>query len=161
MPKERNYYRFEVKYQRKVVMYGISENPKHEILSFNDKIFTHYNIIGPAVTKDSAENWLDKKLKMYRRGHGGYNPEYNRTDTVDLKPNAEMIETQPFIVDSNIKEEPIYGLKIKITGMDWNRVQSMFKTIKEQVKDYPDLDGTGHATEPNENGEFESDFFFN
>ena len=43
------------------------------------KKFTRLLVVGPAVTKETAEKWEEDSLATYRRSHGGKNPKYNKT----------------------------------------------------------------------------------
>lgn len=77
--RSRNYYRYELRDGRRIVYIGITNNPprrepEHES---EGKQFTNMNVVGPAVTKESAEQWEKKRLEQYRRSHGGKNPKYN------------------------------------------------------------------------------------
>ncbi|MFO7967290.1 MAG: GIY-YIG nuclease family protein [Archaeoglobaceae archaeon] len=79
MPKKkRNYYRYELKNGRKKVYVGITKDPERRREDHKDnKRFTKMNVVGPAVTKGTAERWEEEKLKKYRKNHGGRNPRYN------------------------------------------------------------------------------------
>jgi len=81
MPK-RNYNRYQLKDGQKVVYIGITNDPERRVAEHQDegKRFNRMNIVGPAVTKRSAENWEEESLEKYRRSHGGDNPRYNATD---------------------------------------------------------------------------------
>lgn len=81
MVKKRDYSRYELKNGNNVLYVGITDNPeRREVEHKEDKNFSHMNIIGPKVTKDSAEEWEEKRLEQYRENHGGKNPKYNETD---------------------------------------------------------------------------------
>ena len=81
MAKERNNYRYELKDGKKVVYKGYTNNPERRENEHEDegKRFTHMNIVGPAVTKETAENWEEESLEAYRKSHNGKNPKYNKT----------------------------------------------------------------------------------
>ena len=82
MAKSRNHYRYELRDQGKIVYVGETNNPerREEEHKNQGKRFGSINVIGPAVTRDSAEKWEEKRLEQYRRSHGGKNPRYNETD---------------------------------------------------------------------------------
>jgi len=82
MPKRRDYHRYELKQQRKVVYKGITNNPERREEEHKDggKLFSNMKIIGPSVTKKTAEDWEEKSLQSYRDSHGGINPKYNELD---------------------------------------------------------------------------------
>jgi len=80
--KKRDHSRYELRDGHELVYVGISKDPdqrakQHE----NDgKKFTSMNIVGPAVSKDSADRWEEQRLEMYRKNHGGNNPRHNKTN---------------------------------------------------------------------------------
>lgn len=82
MAKNRNYYRYELKQHRKVVYRGITKDPERREMEHRNegKRFTHMKIVGPAVTKEAAEEWEEKSLESFRKSHGGRNPKYNETE---------------------------------------------------------------------------------
>ena len=82
MSKRRNYYRYELKDGKKVVYRGITDNPDRRENEHNQtgKRFSQLNIIGPSVTKPTAEKWEEKSLESYRTSHKGKNPKYNKTN---------------------------------------------------------------------------------
>lgn len=82
MSKKRNYYRYKLWDQGKIVQYGITNDPERREAEHKDegKRFSTFSKEGPAVTKDSAEEWEEQKLKSYREHHRGKNPRYNETD---------------------------------------------------------------------------------
>lgn len=82
MSNKRNYHRYELWDQGKIVQYGITNDPeRRESEHENDgKRFSTFSTKGPAVTKTSAEEWEEQKLKDYRAHHHGKNPRYNETD---------------------------------------------------------------------------------
>ena len=80
--KARDTHRYELRDGRKIVGFGISDDPERraEEHSRDRKRFTSMNVVGPAVTRESAETWEEKRLEAYRKGHSGRNPRYNKTD---------------------------------------------------------------------------------
>jgi predicted GIY-YIG superfamily endonuclease len=79
---KRNYHRYELKQGRKVVYRGITNNPERREEEHKDegKRFSRMSIVGPTVTKESAEKWEEKSLEAYRENHRGKSPKYNETD---------------------------------------------------------------------------------
>lgn len=79
MPKKRNYYRYELWDNKKLVYIGITDNPKRRLQEhkIEGKKFTRMKIVGRAVTKETAEKWEENRLRTYRRHHKGRNPKYN------------------------------------------------------------------------------------
>lgn len=82
MTKRRNYHRYELKRGNDILYIGITNDPeeREEEHRTDGKRFGHMRIVGPAVTKDTAEEWEEERLEAYRRSHGGRNPRYNETD---------------------------------------------------------------------------------
>ena len=80
--RKRNYYRYELKKENKVLYKGITNNPerREEEHKKEGKRFSNMKIIGPVVTKPSAEEWEEKSLEIYRKNHGGKNPRYNKLE---------------------------------------------------------------------------------
>lgn len=77
----RDTYRYELKQGRKVVYRGITNDPERRCSEHSDdKNFTHMNIIGPRVTRESAEQWEKESLAAYRKTHQGNNPKYNKNN---------------------------------------------------------------------------------
>lgn len=78
--RERGHYRYELRRGHKIVYFGITNNPQRRVSQHDnsEKNFTHMNILGPAVTKETAEQWEKQKLEQYRRNHYGDNPKYNK-----------------------------------------------------------------------------------
>lgn len=79
---KRNYCRYNLKDRHKIVYKGITKDPEQREEQHRDegKKFTHMQIFGPSVKKDTAEKWEEESLKQYRYDHGGKNPRYNKTD---------------------------------------------------------------------------------
>jgi len=82
MSKKRAHFRYELRDQGKIVYVGITDDPERREGEHQNegKHFTSVNIVGPAVTKNSAELWEEKRLEQYRRSHGGKNPRYNKME---------------------------------------------------------------------------------
>lgn len=79
---KRNYHRYNLKKNRNIVYKGITRNPVRREKQHRDerKNFDNLQIVGPAVTKKSAERWEEESLKQYRYSHKGKNPKYNETE---------------------------------------------------------------------------------
>lgn len=77
----RNHYRYELKQGYNVVYFGITKNPEFREMqhAHDGKRFSKMNVVGPVVTKETAERWEELRLAGYRRSHGGKNPLYNKT----------------------------------------------------------------------------------
>lgn len=78
--KPRDTYRYVLRDGRDVVQYGISDHPEvrayaHEL---DGKRFTGVSIAGPAVTRESAQDWERDMIEAYQRSHGGKKPRYNK-----------------------------------------------------------------------------------
>ena len=75
----RTYYRYELKDGRKVVYYGITNNPQRRLSEHqaDGKKFSTLNIKGPIVTKETAEEWEKNIIKTFAKNHSGKSPKYN------------------------------------------------------------------------------------
>ena len=72
--------RYELRDRRGRVLYvGITNNvDRRENAHRNEgKRFFDMYVMGPKVTRESAERWEEERLASYRRNHGGKNPRYN------------------------------------------------------------------------------------
>jgi len=80
MARKRDHYRYYLKKGRKILYIGITNDPerREEQHRKEGKNFTHMHIVGPSVTKESAEKWEEETLKKYRQQHNGNNPRYNK-----------------------------------------------------------------------------------
>lgn len=81
---DRDVYRYEMKMGRRVVFIGYAKEMREQgenHVKAGHK-FTHINVLPPRVTEKTAKRWMEKRLRTYRKGHSGINPEYNRTDTL-------------------------------------------------------------------------------
>ena len=78
----RGHFRYELKQGRRVVYVGVTNDPDAREQEHRDdgKRFSHLLVVGPAVTRDTAERWEEDRLEAFRRNHGGRNPRYNVTD---------------------------------------------------------------------------------
>ncbi len=82
MGMKRDHHRYELKDGREIVQFGITKRPpeiRETEHTGEGKRFTHMRVVGPAVTKETAEKWEEDSLATYRRSHGGKNPKYNKT----------------------------------------------------------------------------------
>lgn len=79
MRKDRNTWLYELKDGKKIVYFGISNDPdRREIQQANSgKRFTHMNIRSVALTRESAENREWDEIQKYQEQHGGRPPKYN------------------------------------------------------------------------------------
>jgi len=77
--RSRDHYRYELRDGREIVYIGITTDPaRRETEHTSDgRRFTSMNIVGTAVTKESAEQWEKERLEQYRKNHQGRNPRYN------------------------------------------------------------------------------------
>lgn len=82
MARRRNYYRYELKQDHKLVYVGITNNPTRREIehSKEGKRFTKMAVVGPVVTKKTAEKWEEERLSKYSKNHGGNTPSYNKTN---------------------------------------------------------------------------------
>jgi predicted GIY-YIG superfamily endonuclease len=78
--KPRDAYRYVLRDGRRIVQYGISNDPEARANEHagGRKRFTGMTVVGPAVTRDSALDWERSMIEAYRRSHGGRNPRYNK-----------------------------------------------------------------------------------
>jgi len=77
----RDTYRYELKDGVQIVQFGISNGPLDRMSEHvrDGKRFTHMNIVGPAVTRDSALDWERDRIEGYQWSHRGNRPRYNKT----------------------------------------------------------------------------------
>lgn len=78
----RNNYRYELRDGHKLVYVGITDDPERREQEHREERqrFGSMNVVGPSVTRQSAEQWEEERLEQYRGTHGGKNPRYNETD---------------------------------------------------------------------------------
>jgi len=83
MAKLRDTWLYEIKDGKKVVYYGISNDPDSRAIqhSSTGKKFTHINVKSVALTKKSAEKRERQEIQRYQRQHGGSPPKYNVAKT--------------------------------------------------------------------------------
>ena len=79
MPRPRDTHRYELWQGHRKVYIGITNDPgrregEHRAGGVD---FDRMEIVGPAVTRDSALDWEQDALDTYMQGHGGETPEYN------------------------------------------------------------------------------------
>jgi hypothetical protein len=78
--KKRDTYRYILKNGNSIEYIGITNDPKRRETEHNkDKCFGKMEIIGPAVSRESAENWETERLNTYAQNHGGNVPPANKT----------------------------------------------------------------------------------
>lgn len=79
MTKSRTY---ELWNKGKKVYIGESENPEERAEQHRQggKKFDRVNVTSRPMKKENAEKREADRLEAYRRGHGGKNPKYNKTD---------------------------------------------------------------------------------
>lgn len=77
---KRDSYRYELRKGHEIVYFGVSNNPERRAAEhlYEGKRFTHMNVTGPVVTRNSAMDWEEEKRDGYARNHRGYLPRYNR-----------------------------------------------------------------------------------
>lgn len=77
----RDCYNYDLKQGKKKVYSGITNDPERRLKEHNadGKKFSHMLVSGFAVKKETAKKREEEKLKIYRDGHNGGNPKYNKT----------------------------------------------------------------------------------
>ena len=81
MGSNRDTYRYELRDKRGRVLYvGITNDVEWREAEHraDGRRFFNLYVIGPRVTKASAEDWEEDRLASFRRNHGGKNPRYNQ-----------------------------------------------------------------------------------
>ena len=78
---DRDCYNYELKHGKKTVYKGITNDPERRLNEHDGdgKSFTHMKVSSSAVTRETAKKREEEKLKIYRNGHNGKNPKYNKT----------------------------------------------------------------------------------
>jgi predicted GIY-YIG superfamily endonuclease len=78
--KPRDTHRYVLRDGRKVVQYGISNDPEARAYehSGDRKRFTSVTVVGPPVTRESALDWETDRIETYQRSHSGRKPRYNK-----------------------------------------------------------------------------------
>ena len=75
---KRNTYPYVLKDRRKIVYIGITKDPKRREQEHKDegKRFSRM-VVGYPSSKETALKEEEKRIKRYKRGHGGKKPRYN------------------------------------------------------------------------------------
>lgn len=75
-------HRYILKRGKKIVCFGYAGDIRDRMGQHisNGHRFTHFIVESPRVTEKTARRWQMERMRVYRHGHGGINPEYNRTD---------------------------------------------------------------------------------
>lgn len=71
-----------LKDSKEIVQFGITKRPPKSRAAEHrseGRKFTHMLVVGPAVTRETAETWEEDSLAAYRRSHRGKNPKYSKT----------------------------------------------------------------------------------
>ena len=78
---KRDCYNYDLKQGKKIVYSGITNDIDRRIKNHDadGKKFYHAISYGSAVTRGTAKKREEEKLKIYRNGHNGKNPKYNKT----------------------------------------------------------------------------------
>ena len=76
----RDTHRYILRDGRQIVQFGISNGPldRAEEHRNDGKRFSSVEVVGPAVTRDSALDWERYRVESYQRSHGGRRPRYNK-----------------------------------------------------------------------------------
>ncbi|MBU7037633.1 MAG: GIY-YIG nuclease family protein [Theionarchaea archaeon] len=79
---KRDSWRYELRHGHEIVYIGITNDPERRETEHKSerKRFTNMNIVGPSVTRKTAEKWEEERLRTYRRNHRKKSPKYNKTD---------------------------------------------------------------------------------
>ncbi len=74
MPAPRDHYRYLLYHQGRIVYIGITNDPerREQEHRYEGKRFTSMSVLGPAVTRASAEHWEEQRREQYRRNHGAW-----------------------------------------------------------------------------------------
>ena len=85
--RSRNHRRYELFKGNRLVYVGITNNhdrreQEHES---EGKQFSRMDLVGPTVTKETAQKWERERLETYRKNHKGENPKYNISDLGGLE----------------------------------------------------------------------------
>lgn len=77
---KRNTYKYVLKDGNNIKYVGITDDPqRRESEHKRDKDFKKMEIIGQAVSRESAEKWETERINQYRRNHNGQVPPLNKT----------------------------------------------------------------------------------
>jgi hypothetical protein len=76
----RDTHRYILRDGRKIVQFGITNGAIDRAMEHlrDHKRFTSINVVGPAVTRDTALDWERDRIENYQRTHGGSRPRYNK-----------------------------------------------------------------------------------
>lgn len=73
-------HKYVLKDGNKILYVGITDNPqRRESEHRQNKDFQKMEVIGRAVTRQSAEKWETERIEQYRRNHNGNVPPFNKT----------------------------------------------------------------------------------
>ena len=79
---ERDTVRYELHDGNKVVYVGITNDPKRRAQEHStDKEFGNMVIVGPKVSRTTAEAWETERIQTYKQNHNGNRPQYNQNDS--------------------------------------------------------------------------------
>ncbi len=82
MSEKRDTFRYELLNGDEMVAVGTSHSP-HRVArdySADGLEVSDVRIIGPAISREAAEIWVEQRLDEYRRENDGKNPRYNPTE---------------------------------------------------------------------------------
>lgn len=78
----RDTYRYELRRGGNVLYVGITKNPERRVIEHSaNKDFGSMHIVGPRVSRQTAEAWETQRIDTYKRNHGGNRPMYNLNDS--------------------------------------------------------------------------------
>ena len=79
MANKRDTWVYELRKGRKIVYYGITNNPqaREEEHKASGKTFTHMNLKSRAMCRENAEKRETDEIQRYQKQHGGKAPKYN------------------------------------------------------------------------------------
>jgi predicted GIY-YIG superfamily endonuclease len=80
MSRKRDTYRYQLRDGKKIVQFGVTNEPGRRFPEHDrdGKRFTSMTVVGPSVTRESAEKWERDKIDAYER-RTGHRPRYNKT----------------------------------------------------------------------------------
>ena len=75
----RNPHRYILRDGREIVQFGITNGPLDRAREHigDGKQFTSMTLVGAAVARDSAVDWVRDRIETYQQNHGGKKPRYN------------------------------------------------------------------------------------
>ncbi len=77
---KRDTYRYEIRSGNKVNYVGITNDPERRAQEHSDMDGT-LRIIGSRVTRSTAEQWEEERIRTYKAHHNGNRPKYNQNDS--------------------------------------------------------------------------------